>query len=321
MAPDPVVVVTTDGAVDTATGLVFDLKRYAVHDGPGIRTTVFLKGCSLRCVWCHNPEAIGHRPEVFFYPDRCIACGSCVEACPTGAQILAEDGQRTFDRAVCDLSLECVEVCNSTALMLAGKQMSVSDVMGEVREDAAFYRVSGGGVTLSGGEPLLQNEFATALLKACKAEGFHTSLDSCGQVPWSFYERALPYVDLVLYDLKHIHADNHKGFTGVSNRRIIQNLRKLNDRGTPVEIRMLIVPTVNDSEEQVGQAAELLAGMDNITAVRLLAYHSMAASKYTSLGRDSTMPDVESPDTDAMARVAEWVRSYGLTVITPSDDA
>ncbi|HAL48109.1 MAG: glycyl-radical enzyme activating protein [SAR202 cluster bacterium] len=311
----------TERASDTATGLVFDIKRYAVHDGPGIRTTVFLKGCSLRCVWCHNPEAIAHGPEVFFYPDRCIACGSCVEACPTGAQTLADDGHRTFDRSTCDLSLQCVDVCNSNALMLAGKQLTVDEVMDEVREDATFYRVSGGGVTLSGGEPLLQNEFATALLNACNAEGFHTSLDSCGQVPWSFYERALPYVDLVLYDLKHIHADSHKEFTGASNRRIIQNLRKLNERGTPVEIRMLIVPTVNDSEEQVGQAAEFLAGMDNITAVRLLAYHSMAVSKYTSLGKDSTMPDVESPDTDAMAKVAEWVRGYGLTVITPSDDA
>ncbi|HJO83517.1 MAG: glycyl-radical enzyme activating protein [SAR202 cluster bacterium] len=307
-------------AANTATGLVFDIKRYAVHDGPGIRTTVFLKGCPLRCVWCHNPEAIAHGPEVFFYPDRCIACGSCVEACPTGAQILAEGGQRTFDRAGCDLSQQCVEACNSNALMLAGNQTTVAEVMNEVREDATFYSVTGGGVTLSGGEPLLQIDFATALLKACKAEGFHTSLDSCGQVPWSFYERALPYVDLVLYDLKHIHDDDHKDATGVTNERIIQNLRKLHDRGTPVEIRMLIVPTINDSREQIGEAAELLAGMDNITAVRLLAYHSMAVSKYTSLAKDSTMPEVETPDNDAMAKIAEWVRGYGLTVVTPSDD-
>lgn len=301
-------------------GWVFDIKRFAVHDGPGIRTTVFLKGCSLRCVWCHNPEAINPRPEVFFYPDRCIKCGSCVEACPNGAQALSPTGIRTFERTLCTVAGECVEVCHSDALVMAGREVSVEDVMTPVREDAAFYDTSGGGVTLSGGEPLMQNEFATAVLSRCKAEGFHTAIDSCGQVPWRFFEKALPDVDLVLYDVKQISSEIHKEYTGVANELIIDNLRRVCEWGVDVEIRMPIIPSINDSKEQIEGAAKLLGSLDNILAVRLLAYHSMAGSKYHSLGMANSLPKVDSPNAERMGQIAGWMSGYGLSVIAPETE-
>ncbi|MDP6453282.1 MAG: glycyl-radical enzyme activating protein [SAR202 cluster bacterium] len=304
--------------VDDPTGLVFDFKRFAVHDGPGIRTTVFLKGCSLRCVWCHNPESIGQQRQVFYYPDRCIACGSCIEACPTGSQQITEDRTRTFDRESCVISGECVDVCNSEALVMAGRQMSVEDVMSEVREDADFYKTSGGGVTLSGGEPLLQNEFATAVLKQCKEEGFHTCIDSCGQVGWNFVENALPHVDMVLYDLKQMSPELHRKYTGVNNRRILDNLRGISEHGIDIEIRMPIVPTINDSKEFIEPAAEFLASLDNIKAVKLLPYHHLAGSKYTSLGMEDVMPNVDSPDSAHMQKVADMMTPFGLNIILPS---
>ncbi len=293
------------------------MKRFAVHDGPGIRTTVFFKGCSLRCVWCHNPEAISPGPEVFFYPDRCIKCGSCVEACPNGAQTLLPSGSRTYERTLCTVAGECVKVCHSDALVMAGRQVSVEDVMARVREDAPFYGASGGGVTLSGGEPLLQNEFAAAVLSRCKSEGFHTAVDTCGQVPWRFFEKALSNVDLVLYDVKQISSEIHKKYTGVANELIIENLRRVCDWGVEVEIRMPIIPTINDSREHIEGAARLLASLDNISAVRLLAYHSLAGSKYHSLGMENGLPVVDSPDAERMGQIAGWMSGYGLSVVAP----
>lgn len=301
-------------------GWIFDVKRFAVHDGPGIRTTVFLKGCSLRCVWCHNPEAISPRPEIFFYPDRCITCGSCVAACPTGSQLISRDAKRYFDRDSCIVSGECVEVCNSDALVMAGRLVTVEDVISQVREDVAFYGTSEGGVTLSGGEPLLQNEFSVELLIQCKAEGIHTAVDTCGQVPWRFFEKALPYTDMVLYDVKQISSNTHKMFTGVGNELIFENLRRVCDWGVDVEIRMPIIPTINDSQEDIEGAARLLASLDNISAVRILAYHSLAGSKYHSLGMQNVLPQVDSPDSEGMKQFASWIENYGLKVIGPDVD-
>jgi pyruvate formate lyase activating enzyme len=307
---------TASGA-DNLEGLTFDIKRFAVHDGPGVRTTVFLKGCPLRCVWCHNPEAISRKPEVFFHPERCIACLNCVEGCPNGAQQVTPAGQRVYVRELCQISGRCVEDCYSGALELAGRPASVDDVMVQLREDAAFYENSGGGITLSGGEPLLQNEFSTQILRRCKAEGFHTALDTCGQVQWRVFELALPYVDLVLYDLKHISPEQHQRYTGANNRLVVENLRRLSDYGASIEVRMVIIPTINDSREFIEGAARMLASLENITAVRILPYHRLAGSKYTKLGKDNTMPDVEPPGDEAMLQIASWIRQFGLEVVYP----
>ena len=317
MARDTTRKATAAGDSDNPEGWIFDIKRFAIHDGPGVRTTVFLKGCSLHCLWCHNPEGINPRPEVLVHPERCISCGACLEVCPNGAHQVTETGQRIYDRDSCDLCGRCVEACYAEALVMAGKRASVEDVMAIVREDAAFYETSGGGVTLSGGEPLLQGDFTAAVLRQCKAEGFHTAIDTCGHASWEVIEETLPHVDLALYDLKHMSPQQHKRYAGATNRLILDNLRRISDYGVPIEIRMLIVPTINDFQESVESAARLLSSLENITAVRLLAYHRLAGSKYRSLGQENSMPDVPSPSASQMRQIATWIRRYGLNVIVP----
>ncbi|MDP6821884.1 MAG: glycyl-radical enzyme activating protein [Dehalococcoidia bacterium] len=297
-------------------GRVFDFKRFAVHDGPGIRTTVFLKGCPLSCAWCHNPEAIARGSQIFYRPERCIECLACVDACPTGAQAVIDD-KRIFARGICDLSGDCVDVCNSGALEMSGRSMSVEEVMDAVRQDNSFYGQSGGGVTLSGGEPLLQAEFATALLRACHEEGIHTCVDTCGQLQWSTLEAVLPFTSMFLYDLKDTASENHRTNTGVLNERIIGNLKRLSETGVPIEVRMVIIPGVNDSDQQIEDAGRLLADLDNITGVRLLAYHRMAGSKYDALDMENTLPDVEPPGEVRLIAIGKQLETRGLTVYLP----
>lgn len=303
---------------EQARGWIFDIKRFAVHDGPGIRTAVFFKGCPLRCAWCHNPESIGRKVEVMYHPQRCVTCLACVEACPHGAQQVNAGGKRVYDRTRCDLALKCVDACYSGALEVVGKHVTVEYVMEQVREDASFYETSGGGVTLSGGEPLLQHEFATALLRQCKAEGFHTALDTSGQARWRIFEQVLPYVDLVLYDVKHMSAEHHKRFTGASNRLILENLQRLSDLGVPTEIRMVIVPTLNTAQEFIEAAGTFLASLQNVNGVRLLPYHRLAGSKYVGIGKLNTMPEVETPTEDQIREIAGWLNAYGLKTIFPA---
>jgi pyruvate formate lyase activating enzyme len=304
-------------------GWIFDIKRFAVHDGPGIRTTVFLKGCSLRCRWCHNPESISPQPELMLHPQRCIACGACLTICPVGAHHLTPDGGRTLDRDRCTRCGRCAEACYAEALVMVGRRVSVDDVMAVVREDAKFYEHSGGGVTLSGGEPLTQGAFTTALLAQCQAEGFHTALDTSGHAAWRVLRRVIPHVDLVLYDVKHISPRQHKRYTGASNRLILTNLRRLCEVGVPIEIRMPIIPTLNDAQKTISATARLLGSLPNITGVRLLPYHRLAGSKYQSLGRENTLPDVAPPSLQHLQQIAEWMRPHGLTVLLPAmgDDA
>lgn len=302
---------------ETPEGWIFDIKRFAVHDGPGVRTTVFLKGCSMRCVWCHNPESINPKPELLIHTIRCIGCGVCNKVCPNGAHRITESSERILDRSLCKICGRCIESCYAGALMIAGQRVSVDEVMAVVREDAKFYEISGGGITLSGGEPLFQAEFTTAILRQCRTDGFHTALDTCGNAEWHRFEQALPFVDLILYDIKHISPRLHKQYTGVSNRRILENLRMLSRYGVPIEIRMPIIPTINDSRETIEKTARLLGSLRNIKAVRLLTYHRLAGSKYQSLGQLNTMPDVASPSKRQMRQIARWISQHGINVIVP----
>jgi pyruvate formate lyase activating enzyme len=295
-------------------GLVFDIKRFAVHDGPGIRTTVFFKGCPLSCWWCHNPESINPKPELVLFEDKCIGCGRCFEVCPQKAHEISPDGARVYHKERCILCGRCVEICYAEALVMEGEEMTVEEVMMELRKDSPFYENSGGGITLSGGEPMFQPEFALAILKRSKSESFHTALDTSGYAPWRLYEKVLPYVDLMLYDLKHIDPVAHKKYTGVSNEPILENLIKLDESGTPIEIRMPIIPTVNDGEEDIAETAKFLSAMKNITQITLLPYHKLGEAKYRRLGREYKLGELQPPDRGRMNEITERFRSHGFKV-------
>lgn len=302
----------------SATGIVTDFKRFAVHDGDGIRTTVFLKGCPLRCVWCHNPESIFPKPELAFYSEKCTGCGECARVCPNGAHIFeAGDTPDSYihrlDRTKCAACGKCAEVCVFGALKLCGRRMSVDEVIKVVAEDRIFYETSNGGMTLSGGEPTLQPEFALALLRAAKADGIPTALDTCGYTKREVYESLLPYTDIFLYDIKHITDEGHIRCTGRANRLILDNLRFLSDAGAKIEIRIPLVPGYNDDAETLDGIGRLLSTV-NITKAKLLPYHSYARSKYLSLDFPDTLPDVERPNSEKLEAAAKLLRGYGANV-------
>ena len=300
--------------MESPKGWVFDIKKFAVHDGPGIRTTVFLKGCPLRCWWCHNPEAMDPNPQLVFFANKCIGCGECFKVCRQGAHEILASGERIHHRDRCVLCGECVEHCYAEALVMEGKQMSVEEVMIELRKDIPFYENSGGGITISGGEPTFQSAFTLALLRQCKEEGLHTALDTCGQTRWTTYEQLLPYVDLVLYDLKHIDPERHRKYTGVRNDLILENLHKMSQYGVPIEIRMPIIPTLNDAREFIEGAAAFLQPLEHITRVQLLPYHRLGESKYERLGLEGKMPAIDPPPKESLEEIAAWMRAYGLEV-------
>jgi pyruvate formate lyase activating enzyme len=299
------------------TGMVFHIQRFSIHDGPGIRTTVFLKGCALECFWCHNPEGRHAFPEVRYFPERCIACGSCVASCPHGAHTLL-DGVHTFLRERCEGTGACIETCFSEALQMNGRLMSVGEVMGDVIADRPFYESSGGGVTLSGGEPTLDSAFALALLKGCKDRGLHTAIETCGECPWGALESLLPVTDLVMMDIKAMSDERHREATGKGNGRILANARLLALSGAPLVFRTPVVRGVNDSPEEIGQIASFireLAGLrkaetGNGAAPReiryeLLRFHRLASDKYRSLGREYRAASLEPlPDEDMRGLLA-----------------
>jgi pyruvate formate lyase activating enzyme len=295
-------------------GLIFDIKKFAVHDGPGIRTTVFFKGCPLRCWWCHNPEAMKPKAELVLFENKCIACGECFEVCPQHAHEKLPDGTRVYHKEDCLLCGQCVEVCYAEALVMEGREVTVEEVMVELRKDIPFYDNSGGGVTLSGGEPTLQHEFAHALLKQCKTEGLHTALDTSGQAQWSTFEKVLPYVDIVLYDLKLMESAQHKIYTGVSNRLILENLVKIGASGVPVEIRIPIIPGINDAQENIVNSAQFLTEIKSLTRVELLPYHRLGESKYARLGMTYKLSGLEPPGKEQMNQIATWMRPFGVEV-------
>ena len=269
------------------------IRRLTLHDGPGTRTTVFVKGCPLRCRWCHNPECLSARPQLLFHDNLCAGCGRCAEACPHGAHI---SSPHAIDRSRCRLCGKCVDACWRGALEICGRDYTPEELLPLLMRDAAFYE-SGGGVTVSGGEPLLYAEAVARLFALLRGHGVRTALDTCGEAPWEAFEAVLPFADLVLFDMKGMDPERHRENTGRDNRRILDNLRRLGERETPVEIRMPVVPGCNDSEGEFEAAARFLAKMPSAVAVRLLPYRSLARSKYRAAGIADTMPDAPTPDT------------------------
>jgi len=308
------------------TGIVFDIQRFSVHDGPGIRTTVFLKGCSLRCFWCHNPEGLHPRPEIRFFPDRCISCGECVIVCPQGAQAI-ENGTRVYRRERCQTCGRCVQTCYAGGLILVGQEMTVEQVVTEILRDRAFYETSGGGVTLSGGEPVLQRDFAQAILERCKAEGLHTAIETCGNCRWEDLSTLLAVTDLIMMDLKHMDPEKHRAVTAVSNKRILANARRLAQTNKPIIFRVPVVPTVNDTPEEIDVIAAFVRRLADLrseqghhsdgcddTSLELLPFHRLAGDKYRSLGLDYRARDLTQPSKEKMAQLAETARAHGIAV-------
>lgn len=275
------------------TGLLLETKRFAIHDGPGVRTTFFLKGCPLRCQWCHNPESISPRPQLAFFENKCIHCGECAAACPNKAHTFA-DNIHTFDRAKCLACGACEAVCLGKALRFHGRETGINEAVRLALEDRDFYG-DDGGITLSGGEPLLQAEFCAGLLRELKQHGLHSAVDTCGCVAWAAFEKVLPWTDLFLFDLKHPDSASHRRLTGQGNELIIENLRKLSAAGARIEIRIPLIPGINDSPAERRATEEILCGL-NIEKVRFLVYHDMARAKYASLGMPDKLPPVSSSE-------------------------
>jgi len=285
------------------TALLADIRRLTLHDGPGVRDTVFLKGCPLRCRWCHNPESISPERELLFRDNLCMHCGACVPGCPTGAHTF-HDGHHVFDRNCCSGCGKCADVCLAGALTLCGREVTAETVFAEVVREREFFLQSGGGVTLSGGEPLLYPDFAGALFRLLRENGIHTALDTCGMVNFAAFERVLPFSDLVLYDVKGMDPEKHRSNTGSGNAVILENLRRLGKLNVPVEIRMPVVPGCNDEESEFAAAGRFLAGLPMVKSVRLLAYHAMARDKYRMCGRQDTMPEAETPGIGRLEEIA-----------------
>lgn len=295
------------------TGIVFDIKKYSINDGPGIRTTLFLKGCPLRCQWCHNPESQSPRPEIIFRPGRCDLCSACLEACQHEAITWSLNGPLT-DREVCERCGECAGVCYSEARQVVGRQMSLPEVMAEIKQDLTFYEESGGGVTLSGGEPLFQKEFSLAILKACREQDIHTALDTCGYANWLVFEQVSPFVNLFLYDLKTLDPVKHQQFTGQSNKRILTNLEGLLCLGANLLVRIPVIPGVNADEFEMKQIGKFLSSLPQPPSVELLTYHNIAEAKYTGLDMPYTLPDIKAPGENQMRSFTDLLRGYGLQV-------
>lgn len=290
---------------------IFEIKRFAVHDGDGIRTTVFFKGCPLKCVWCHNPEGILAKSELAYYAHKCISCGECLSVCPTGAHTI-ENGKHAFNREKCIACGKCVGACLGNALTLYGKETTVDELLPILLQDKEFYDHSGGGVTLSGGECLLYADFCAELLEKLKENGVHTAVDTCGFVSKNALDKVMPYTDIFLYDIKAFGEEIHIKCTGHSNKQILENLLYLDNHGCKTEIRIPYVPEYNDHEiEAIGK---LLSGLKHLTKVRVLPYHNYAASKYAGLTMPNTLPK-NLPTQAEMQSAIRTLKRLNITVV------
>jgi len=298
-----------EAEINMSSGIVFDIKKFSLHDGPGIRTTVFFKGCGLRCWWCHNPESQRRQPELLLRPERCIRCGACINECPEGAI-----HEFVTHREHCKCCGACVTVCMAEAREIVGREMTVEQVMADILTDVVFYDESGGGVTFSGGEPLLQDEFLLDLLRACKAHDLHTAVDTCGFASPEILERVRPYVDLFLYDLKLMDEQRHREVTGVSNALILENLERLAANHHPVVLRVPIIPQINDDEKNLRQLGAFVRTLPAVVRGDLLAYHKLGIEKHERLNSQNPMPETTPPATDEMAAIKSLLESFGLKV-------
>lgn len=293
------------------TGVISDIQKFSVHDGPGIRTIVFFKGCPLRCQWCQNPETWQVKPQIMYTINACIRCGACQAMCPQGVITLTDQGVQ-IDRNQCNVCQTCLETCYAEALSCVGKTVEVSRVLETVLDDMAFYGDKGG-ITLSGGEVLMQADFATALLRGAKEHGVHTAIETCGFGNWDDLCKMLPYLDLVLFDVKHTDSAKHRQYTGVGNERILANLKRLGETGKEVIIRVPYIPGVNDSAENIRATGELARSV-HAKMVHLLPFHKMGEAKWVGLGQEYTFADAELPEQEQINPSATILEEMGIRV-------
>lgn len=295
-------------------GIIFDIKHYAIHDGPGIRTTVFFKGCPLNCIWCHNPEGISSIKEVFLRAEKCRHdCRDCLDTCPV--QALTKNGAVVkLNREACNGCGICEEVCVYGALEVAGKEMSTEEVIKKIEKDRIFYEESSGGVTFSGGEPLVQIEFLYELLKECGNRGLHRAVDTSGYSEFSNFEKIFPHVDLFLYDLKMINNEKHLYYTGCSNSLILDNLVKLAEKGGNIWIRIPLIKGINDNDEEISSIGRFLEKIVTVNEVQILPYHMGGAGKRKRLQHKEFSQDLEPPSEDRINQIKNNLTNYGLRV-------
>ena len=291
--------------------IIFDIQRYSVHDGPGIRTLAFFKGCPLRCKWCQNPESLDREREIAFFANKCIGCGECAKVCPKDA-IVFEDSRR-IDRTLCDRCGKCTDVCYAEALTVVGKEYDVQSLLDVVERDRPFYEQSGGGVTVSGGEPTLQIDFLLDFLRSAKASGLHTVIETCGAFAWSKFKALLPYLDVIYFDLKVIDENDHKRLTGVSNKQIRENARKLVEIGHRVVFRVPLVPGMTATEKNVSDLIGFLTELEQ-GEVHLLPYHKMGESKLQRVDSSLDPLGLEPLSDEQLTEIKQRFEDAGIKV-------
>lgn len=295
-----------------ATGLIFNIQKFSLHDGPGIRTTVFLKGCPLRCQWCHNMESQRFERELEFKGDACTGCAACTDACPEEA-IALNDGRAATDMASCTFCGSCITSCPQNGRNICGREISLSDLMTEILKDRVFYRQSGGGVTFSGGEAMSQIDFLDAAVKACKAESLHVAIDTCGQAPWSSFERILKETDLFLYDLKLLDPERHLQLTGVTNQTILDNLQRLSDAGKLIDIRIPVLPGITDDDRNIGATIAVLRTI-SFGTLHLLPYHQYGEGKAKHFSNHNSSTPFSPPTAKELENLSSRFAAAGFRV-------
>ncbi len=295
--------------------MIWDIKKYAIHDGPGIRTTVFFKGCPLRCIWCCNPESQSFQPKIVWIAQNCIGCRTCLTVCPTGA-ILDEGDRLRVTPEACNLCDACCQSCPGNALDRIGKDLSVSEILMEIDKDAHFHQRTGGGLTLSGGEPLAQPELAFALLKQYrdKYRGGHTAVETCAHADWAVLKKMIPVTDLFMIDLKHMNSEKHKQLTGAGNETILNNIRRLAAAAGTIVIRFPLVPGCNDEEDNLRQTADFVGSLKNVNHLDILPYHRLGEPKYERLGKLQVYREKGLLSLDLIERVRRVFENYGIAV-------
>ena len=300
---------------ETVAGTIIEIQRWSVADGPGSRTVVFLKGCPLHCPWCANPESQDHRPQIGLFPSRCVTCGACTRECPENIALPVMGG--AFSKSGCKQCGKCIPACHAEARSWMGRQMTVDQVIQTLKKDRVFYRRSQGGVTFSGGEPLTQPQFLESLVDACQQLGIHTAIETCGFFQWHTAEKVMRKIDLVMFDIKHMDTREHKKLTGVSNALILENAKMTAALGIPMIIRIPVIPSLNDSQQNIRATAEFVRkSLPGALGIELLPYHKLGLSKYEAIGADYPLDGIDPPDEAHMAELWHLVDGTGVALIS-----